>query len=161
MYFNGKFIKSVFLSLVVFSLFSCNNSKKLNETKLNIGFTDNYFKEILDDSKKQLFHQFSDVNDFNSFFYDESKVELHDQNALKDYNNEFFMNNSVVLLIVIGSSSNVLDHVTFNKDSLCVNYSFTLYNPSTIDIMIKPIIHTVPTMQKIDYKIDTKIKSLE
>lgn len=161
MHFNGKFIKSVFLSLVGLSLFSCHNSVKLNETKLNIGFTDNYFKEILDDSKKQLFHQFSDVNDFNSFFYDESKVELHNQNALKDYNSEFFMNNSIAILIVIDTSSNVFNQATFDKDSLCLNYSFTLYNPSKTDIMIKPIIHTVPTTQKFDYKIDTKIKSLE
>ncbi len=157
MHFNSKFIKFIFLSLVGLSLFSCNNSEKLNETKINIGFTENYFREILNDSKEQFFHQFSDVKDFNSFFYDESKVELHDQNALKDYNSEFFMNYSVTLLIVIGSSSNVLDQVTFDKDSLCVNYFFTVYNPSTTDIMIKPIIHTVPTAQKIDYKVDTKI----
>lgn len=161
MHFNGKFIKSVFLSLVGLSLFSCDNSEKLKETKFNMFFTDNYVKEILNDDKKQLFHQFSDVNDFNSFFHDESKVELHDQNALKDYNSDFFMNNSVALLIMIDTSSNVLYQTTFDKDSLCVNYFFTLYNPSKADIGIRALIHVVPTAQKIDYKINTKIKSLE
>ena len=158
---NGKFGRCVFLSLVGLSLFSCDNSERLNEAKINMGFTDNYYREILSDSKKQLFHQFSDVNDFNSFFHDENKIELDDQNALKDYNSEFFMNNSVALLIMIDTSSNVLDQVTFDKDSLCVNYFFTLYNPSKTDIGIRPLIHVVPTTQKIDYKVDTKIKSLE
>ena len=91
-------------------------------------------------------------------FHDENKIELHDQNTLKDYNSEFFMNNSVALLIMIDTSSNVLDQVTFDKDSLCVNYFFTLYNPSKADIGIRPLIHVVPTTQKIDYKVDTKIK---
>lgn len=158
---NGKFSRCVFLSLVGLSLFSCDNSERLNEAKINMGFTDNYYREILNDSKKQIFHQFSDVNDFNSFFHDENKIELHDQNTLKDYNSEFFMNNSVALLIMIDTSSNVLDQVTFDKDSLCVNYFFTLYNPSKADIGIRPLIHVVPTTQKIDYKVDTKIKSLE
>ena len=161
MYFNGKFIKSVFLSLVGLSLFSCDNSEKLKETKFNMVFTYNYVKEILNDDKKQLFHQFSDVNDFNSFFHDESKIKLDDQNALKDYNSEFFMNNSVALLIVIDTSSNVFNQATFDKDSVRLNYFFTLYNPFKDDILIKPIIHVVPNTQKIDYKVDTKIKSLE
>ena len=71
------------------------------------------------------------------------------------------MNNSVALLIMKDTSSNVFDQVTFDKDSLCVNYFFILYNPSKADIGISALIHVVPTTQKIDYKVDTKIKSLE